>query len=69
MLSRERMFAIFKRALKHFVDNPSMEKFSVSYKLNDVELFSRDFSKNDSINFDRIYADIAKERKYVCNQI
>ena len=51
MLSRERMFAIFKRAYKHFMSDPYMEKFSVSYKLNDVELFS----KNDSIKFDRIY--------------
>ena len=69
MLSRERMFAIFKRAYKHFMSDPYMEKFSVSYKLNDVELFSRDFSKNDSIKFDRIYADISKGEKYVCNQI
>lgn len=61
MLSRERMFAVFKRALKHFIDDPSMEKLSVSYKLNDVEVFRREFNKNDSIKFDRIYSDIQKE--------
>ena len=64
MLSRERMFAIFKQALKHFVDDPSMEKLSVSYKLNDVEVFKRVFNKNDSIKFDIIYSDI--QRSYKC---
>ena len=64
MLSQEKMFAIFKQALKHFVDDPSMEKLSVSYKLNDVEVFKRVFNKNDSIKFDRIYSDI--QRSYKC---
>ena len=65
MLSRERMLVMFNRAYKHFMSDPYMEKFSVSYKLNDVEIFSREFSKDGSIKFDRIYSDIAKERKYV----
>ena len=60
MLSRERMFTVFKRALKDFVDDPYMEKLSVSYKLNDVEVFRREFNKNDSIKFDRIYSDIQR---------
>lgn len=64
MLSRERMFAVFKRALKHFMDDPRMEKLSVSYKLNNVEVFRREFNKNDSIKFDRIYSDI--QRSYKC---
>ena len=67
MLSRERMFTVFKQALKHFVDDPSMEKLSVSYKLNDVEVFKRVFNKNDSIKFDRIYSDIQSiQRSYKC---
>ena len=69
MLSYERMLATFNRAHKHFMSDPRMEKLIVLYKLNDIEVFSREFSKNDSIKFDRIYPDIAKERKYVCNQI
>ena len=63
MLSYERMLAMFNRAYKHFMSDPYMVKFSVSYKLNDVEIFSREFNKNDSIKFDRIYKKL-KERKY-----
>lgn len=63
MLSRERMFTVFKRALKDFVDDPCMAKLCVSYKLNDVEVFTREFNKNDSIKFDRIYSDIQRSHK------
>lgn len=60
MISRERMFTVFKRAYKDFMNDPCMGNLSVSYKLNDVEVFRREFNKNDSINFDRIYSDIQR---------
>ena len=67
MIRQERMLAAFKRALKNFKDNPYMEKLRVSYKLNDVEVYSKEFNKNDyennSINFNRIYSDIEQVRK------
>ena len=62
MLSYERMLAMFNRAYKHFMSDPYMVKFSVSYKLNDVEIFSREFNKNDSIKFDRIYKKLKGEK-------
>ena len=67
MIRQERMLAAFKRALKNFKDNPYMEKLRVSYKLDDVEVYSKEFNKNDyennSINFNRIYSDIEQVRK------
>ena len=67
MIRQERMLAAFKRALKNFKDDPYMEKLRVSYKLNDVEVYSKEFNKNDyennSINFNRIYSDIEQVRK------
>ena len=67
MITRERMLAAFKRELKSFKDDPYMEKLRVSYKLNDVEVYSKEFNKNDyennSINFNRIYSDIEQVRK------
>ena len=67
MITQERMLVIFKRALKGFGDDPYMEKLRVSYKLNDVEVYSKEFNKNDyennSINFNRIYSDIEQVRK------
>ena len=67
MISQERMLAAFKIALKNFKDDPYMEKLRVSYKLDDVEGYSKEFNKNDyennSINFNRIYSDIEQVRK------
>ena len=67
MIRQERMLAAFKRALKNFKDDPYMEKLRVSYKLEDVEVYSKEFNKNDyennSINFNRIYSDIEQVRK------
>ena len=44
-----------------------MEKLRVSYKLDDVEVYSKEFNKNDyennSINCNRIYSDIEQVRK------
>ena len=67
MIRQERMLAAFKRALKNFKDDPYMEKLRVSYKLDDVEVYSKEFNKNNyennSINFNRIYSDIEQVRK------
>ena len=67
MITQERMLAAFKRALKNFKDDLYMEKLRVSYKLDDVEVYSKEFNKNDyennSINFNRIYSDIEQVRK------
>ena len=67
MIIQERMLATFKRALKNFKDDLYMEKLRVSYKLDDVEVYSKEFNKNDyennSINFNRIYSDIEHIRK------
>ena len=67
MIIQERMLATFKRALKNFKDDPYMEKLRVSYKLDDVEVYSKELNKNDyennSINFNRIYSDIEHIRK------
>ena len=67
MIRQERMLAAFKRALKNFKDDPYMEKLRVSYKLDDVAVYSKEFNKNDyennSINFNRIYSDIEQVRK------
>ena len=58
---------MFKRSLKHFKDDPYMEKLRVSYKLDDVEVYSKEFNRtdyeNNSINFDRIYSDIEQLRR------
>ena len=67
MIRQERMLAAFKRALKNFKDDPYMEKLRVSYKLDDVEVYSKEFNKNDyennSINFNIIDSDIEQVRK------
>lgn len=67
MITQERMLVIFKRALKGFGDDQHMEKLRVSYKLNDVEVYNKEFNKNDyennSISFSRIYSDIEQRRK------
>ena len=67
MIRQERMLAAFKRALKNFKDDPYMEKLRVSYKLDDVEVYSKEYNRNDyennSISFNRIYSDIEHIRK------
>ena len=63
MIRQERMLAAFKRALKNFKDDPYMEKLRVSYKLDDVEVYSKEFYENNSISFNRIYSDIEQVRK------
>ena len=67
MITQERMLMVFKRSLKAFGDDQHMEKLRVSYKLNDVEVYNKEFSKNDyennSISFNRIYSDIEQVRR------
>ena len=67
MITQERMLAAFKRALKNFKDDPYMEKLRVSYKLDDVEVYSKEYNRDDyennSISFNRIYSDIEHIRK------
>ena len=63
MIRQERMLAAFKRALKNFKDDPYMEKLRVSYKLDDVEVYNKEFYKNNSISFNRIYSDIEQVRR------
>ena len=45
-----------------------MKKLNISYKLNDVEVYRKEYDKNDfhnhSIKFDRIYSDIEQLRRY-----
>lgn len=40
-----------------------MEKLRVSYKLDDIEVYSKEFYENNSISFDRIYSDIEQVRR------
>ncbi len=63
MITQERMLMVFKRSLKHFKDDPYMEKLRVSYKLDDVEVYSKEFYENNSISFNRIYSDIEQVRR------
>ena len=67
MITEDRMLAVYKRALKSFGDDPSMEKIRVSYKLDDIEKYSREFNRNDyknnSIQFSRIYSEIEQIRR------
>ena len=67
MITEDRMLAVYKRALKSFGDDPSMEKIRVSYKLDNVEKYNREFNRNDyknsSIQFSRIYSEIDQIRR------
>ena len=67
MITQDRMLAVYKRALKGFREDPSMEKIRVSYKLDDVEKYNREFNRNDyennSIQFSRIYSEIKQIRR------
>lgn len=73
MISQDRMLAIYKRALKGFGDDPSMEKIRVSYKLDNVEKYNKEFNRNDyennSIQFSRIYSEIDKIRRQNANKL
>ena len=67
MIPWERMLEVFKKSLKTFKDDLNMTKMRVSYKLDDVEVYSKEYNRDDyernSINFDRIYSDIEQIRK------
>ena len=67
MIAQEKILAVFKRSLKHFGDDSDIEKLRISYKLDDVEVYSKEFNrtdyKNNSINSDRIYSDIEQLRR------
>ena len=67
MITQDRMLAVYKRALKGFGEDSSMEKIRVSYKLDDVEKYNREFNRNDyknnSIQFSRIYSEIEQIRR------
>ena len=67
MITQDRMLAVYKRALKGFGDDQHMEKIRVSYKLDDVEKYNREFNRNDyennSIQFSRIYSEIKQIRR------
>lgn len=67
MITQEKILTVFKKSLKHFGDDSDIEKLRISYKLDDVEVYSKEFNRDDyensSINFDRIYSDIEQLRK------
>ena len=69
MIARERMLEVFKKSIKTFKEDPYTERLRVSYKLDDVEVYSKEYNRGDyeknSINFDNIYSDIEQlRRKY-----
>ena len=67
MISRERMLDVFKKSIKTFKEDPYTERLRVSYKLDDVEVYSKEYNRDDyeknSISFDRIYSDIEQLRR------
>ena len=67
MITRERMLEVFKKSLKTFKEDPYTERLRVSYKLDDVEVDSKEYNRADyednSINFERIYSDIEQLRR------
>ena len=67
MITQEKILAVFKRSLKHFGDDSDIKKLRISYKLDDVEVYSKEFNRADyeknSINFERIYSDIEQIRR------
>ena len=60
------MLIIFEKSLKDFGNDPHMKKMNISYKLNDVEVYRKEYDKNDfynhSIKFDKTYSDIEQVR-------
>ena len=67
MIAQEKILAVFKRSLKHFGDDSDIEKLRISYKLDNIEVYSKEFNRADygdnSINFERIYSDIEQIRR------
>lgn len=67
MIAQEKILAAFKRSLKHFGDDSDIEKLRISYKLDDVEVYSKEFNRadyrNNSINSEKIYSDIEQIRR------
>ena len=67
MIAQEKILTAFKRSLKHFGDDSDIEKLRISYKLDDVEVYSKEYNRDDyeknSINFDRIYSNIEQLRR------
>ena len=67
MLTRERMLEVYKKSIKSFKEDPYTEKLRVSYKQDDVEVYSKEYTRDDyennSISFDRVYSDIEHLRK------
>lgn len=67
MIAQERMLEILKKSLKTLKDDQDMKKIRVSYKLDDVEAYSKEYNRDDyennSISFNRIYSDIEHVRK------
>ena len=67
MITQERMLEVFKKSLKTFKEDQDMKKIRVSYKLDDVEVFSKEFNRadyeNNSISFEKIYSDIERIRR------
>ena len=67
MITRERMLEVFKKSIKTFKEDPYTERLRVSYKLDDVEIYSKEYNRDDyeknSISFDRIYSDIEQLRR------
>ena len=66
MLSRERILIIFQKSLKDFGNDPHMEKMNISYKLNDVEVYRKEYDKNDfhnhSIKFDKTTSAVKNDK-------
>ena len=67
MLTQERMLEVYKKSSKSFKEDPYTEKLRVSYKQDDVEVYSKEFNRDDyennSISFDRIYSNIEHLRR------
>ena len=67
MLTREGMLEVYKKSIKSFKEDPYLEKLRVSYKQDDVEVYSKEYNRDDyennSISFNRIYSDIEHIRK------
>ena len=67
MLTREGMLEVYKKSIKSFKEDPYIEKLRVSYKQDDVEVYSKEYTRDDyennSISFERIYSDIEQLRR------
>ena len=67
MIAQEKILTAFKRSLKHFGDDSDIEKLRISYKLDDVEVYSKEYNRDDyensSISYEKIYSDIERIRR------